>query len=502
MTPTAPSVKVAIIGAGFAGHRHGDPAQAGGRARLRRPRARRQGRRHLARQLAIPAAPCDVESHLYSFSFAPNPEWTQLYSPQAEIWDYLRRLVEQYDLRAAPALRRTRSLGGDWDGDAGVWHVRTSAGPVDARFLVSGMGPLTNPVAAADPRPRELRRDVLPLGALGPRPRPHRRSRGGDRHRRRRRRSSFPRSRRDVERLLVFQRTPAWLIPRMNRRITGIERSALPAVPARCSAPCAPSRWSSTSSLGLLAPDPATGEAHRVRRQGEAQAPGRGPGPAREADAGYRAGCKRLIIADDWYPALARPNVDVVTEAITEVRPEGIVTADGTVHAVDTLILGTGFEIMPVADPLRGRDGVSLAERWAQASRGIPGHDRRGLSELLHARGAEHRDGPHLGPALRGGADRVRAPVPAARRAQRRASDRGPRGDAARVLGGDPREAPGDRLAPRRLRLLVPQRARRHFGAVARHDVGVRRRPEATQPADYELDWAPSAEPAAQPVAA
>ena len=80
----------------------------------------------------------------------------------------------------------------------------------------------------------------------------------------------------------------------------------------------------------------------------------------------YRAGCKRLIIADDWYPALMRPNVDVITDAITEVRPEGVVTADGTVHAVDTLILGTGFEIMPVADPLRGRDGVSLTERWAK----------------------------------------------------------------------------------------------------------------------------------------
>jgi cation diffusion facilitator CzcD-associated flavoprotein CzcO len=79
----------------------------------------------------------------------------------------------------------------------------------------------------------------------------------------------------------------------------------------------------------------------------------------------YRMGCKRIIVTDDFYPALAKPNVSVVTSRITEIRPTSIVTQDGAEHEIDTLILGTGFQVMPVADPLTGRDGLALAKRWA-----------------------------------------------------------------------------------------------------------------------------------------
>src|SRR6476619_1601260 len=144
MQPTTARVKVAIIGAGFAG--------IGMAIRLKQ-----QGEHDFVvlersdmvggtwRDNSYPGCAVDVESHLYSFSFAANPNWTQLYSPQAEIWDYQLRLVDEHELD--PHLRLGHEVvGADWDGEAGLWHVQTSAGPFDARFLVSGMGPLTNPL--------------------------------------------------------------------------------------------------------------------------------------------------------------------------------------------------------------------------------------------------------------------------------------------------------------------------------------------------------------------
>ena len=137
-------VKIAIIGAGFAGLGMGI-------------RLKQEGEHDFVilersdaiggtwRDNSYPGCAVDVESHLYSFSFAPNPNWTQLYSPQQEIWDYQLRLADEHGL--ATHLRLGHEvIGADWDDDAGVWHVQTSAGPVDAQFLVSGMGPLTNPV--------------------------------------------------------------------------------------------------------------------------------------------------------------------------------------------------------------------------------------------------------------------------------------------------------------------------------------------------------------------
>jgi cation diffusion facilitator CzcD-associated flavoprotein CzcO len=175
----------------------------------------------VARQL-LPGCAVDVQSHLYSFSFAPNPEWSQLFSPQEEIWDYQLRLVDEHGL--GPHLRFGHEvLGADWDEEEGRWHVETAAGPVDAQFLVSGMGPLSNPIPPAIPgldtfagtcfhsarweHEHDLTgRRVAVIGtgssaaqfvpAIAPR----------------------------VGGLTVFQRTPGWIMPRMNRRITRGER--------------------------------------------------------------------------------------------------------------------------------------------------------------------------------------------------------------------------------------------------------------------------------------
>lgn len=362
MEPGTPQVKIAIVGAGFAG--------IGMAIRLRQ-----EGEHDFVvlersdqiggtwRDNSYPGCAVDVESHLYSLSFAANPEWTQLYSPQAEIWDYQLALVEEHGLE--PHLRLGHEVvGADWGAEAGLWHVRTSQGPVDARFLISGMGPLTNPVPPQIPGIESFagtcfhsarwdhehdltgrRVAVIGTGSSAA--------------------QFVPEIAPRVERLLVFQRTPAWLLPRMNRAITDIERSAYRRFPGVQRAVRA-KQMVKHELLGLAIRTPRRAKIVELVSRAHLKRQVKDPALRAKLTPTYRAGCKRLIIADDWYPALTRLNVDLLTEAITEVRPEGVVTADGTVHAVDTLILGTGFEIMPVADPLRGRDGVALAERWAK----------------------------------------------------------------------------------------------------------------------------------------
>jgi cation diffusion facilitator CzcD-associated flavoprotein CzcO len=106
----------------------------------------------------------------------------------------------------------------------------------------------------------------------------------------------------------------------------------------------------------------------------------------------YTFGCKRVLISDDYLPALTRPNVELVTEAITELRPHSVITSDGTEREVDTVILGKGFHVadMPAAERLRGRDGRLLADVWQGSPEALRGHHDRGLPEPLHARRPQH----------------------------------------------------------------------------------------------------------------
>ena len=119
-----------------------------------------------------PGCACDVPSHLYSFSFAPNPEWTRTYSAQPEIRDYLRRCAERHDLYRSIRLG-TSVESADWDEAAGRWTLATSSGPLSARVLIAGAGPLNEPQHPRAARPGPLHRRGLPLRPLGPRPRPH-----------------------------------------------------------------------------------------------------------------------------------------------------------------------------------------------------------------------------------------------------------------------------------------------------------------------------------------
>jgi cation diffusion facilitator CzcD-associated flavoprotein CzcO len=164
-----------------------------------------------------------------------------------------------------------------------------------------------------------------------------------------------------VGHLFVFQRTPGWTFPRGNRRITDVERAVYRRFPAVQRA-VRTRQYYYRELVGWLVQHPGLIEPiskARMRQQVK------DPELRAKLTPDYRMGCKRIIVTDDFHPALTKPNVTLVTDRITEIRPSSIVTADGSEYEIDTLILGTGFQVMPVADPLTGRDGVALAKRWA-----------------------------------------------------------------------------------------------------------------------------------------
>jgi cation diffusion facilitator CzcD-associated flavoprotein CzcO len=381
-------VRVAVVGAGFAGL-----AMAAGLLRRgeRRfvvlERADRVG--GTWRQNTYPGAACDTRSDLYSFSFAPNPGWRHLYAPQREILDYLERTVRSEGLEPFVRLG-TELLEARWDDGAGLWRLTTrrspptaEAGPeptteptteLTAEVLVSGAGPLVEP-----------RWPDLPGLDRFSGPRFHSAAWDHDVDLRGRRVAVIgtgasavqivPQLARETGHLTVFQRTPPWVVPRRDRGTSVLRRSAFARVPAlqRLSRALV-FRRNDLNHLALA--HRRIGRAverlvlvHLHRQVAD-------PELRRRLTPGYRFGCKRIVVSDDFYPALTRPDVTLVTDAVTAVTPTGVRTADGTEHPLDVLVCSTGFRATepPVARRLRGRDGRTLAEHWAddgmQALRG------------------------------------------------------------------------------------------------------------------------------------
>jgi cation diffusion facilitator CzcD-associated flavoprotein CzcO len=351
-------IRIVIIGAGFAG--------LGMAVRLKQAgiddfvileRAADVG--GTWRDNSYPGCAVDVQSHLYSFSFAPNPNWSQVYSPQAEIWSYIRQVSEAHDV-----LRHVRYehevTGGTWNESTQRWEIRTTGGNFDAQFVISGMGPLSNPIPPEIPGLETFTGHCFHSARWD-----HDHDLAGKRVAVIGTGSSaaqfVPEIQPQVGELLVFQRTPGWTFPRMNRRISRTERALYRRFPALQKA-VRGRQYLYRELVGFLVQHPGLIEPiSRARLRSQVK----DPDLRAKLTPNYRMGCKRIIVTDDFLPALTKPNVSVITSRITEIRPTSVVTEDGAEHEIDTLILGTGFQVMPVADPLTGRDGVALAKRWA-----------------------------------------------------------------------------------------------------------------------------------------
>ncbi len=315
------------------------------------------------RDNSYPGCACDVPSHLYSFSFAPNPDWSRSFSPQPEIWAYLRRCALRYGI--LPHLRYdSEVLAASWDPAAGRWRIETTGGGYTAEVLVAGCGALAEPAIPEIPGLETFEGTTFHS------------ARWDHHHDLTGRRVAVvgtgasaiqfvPRIAPQVAALRVFQRTPPWIMPRLDRRWTRAEKLAYRLVPGLQLLARSAIYWAREAMVPAFRHPRRTRAAEAVAR---AQLRRQVPDPELRAKLTprYTLGCKRILISNDYLPALGRDNVEFVTESISDVRPRGIVTADGIEHECDTIIFGTGFQVtdQPISHRIRGRDGRTLAETW------------------------------------------------------------------------------------------------------------------------------------------
>ncbi len=358
-------VRVAIAGSGFGGLGMAIRLlQTGRRDFLVFERADDLG--GVWRDNRYPGCACDVQSHLYSFSFAPNPRWSRSYSPQPEIYDYLRRCAERFGVM--PHLRFGHAIqSASWDGRR--WLLETSRGRYTADLFVAAVGALSEP---ALPRLPGLERfagrmfhsarwdhaydlDGKRVAVIGT---------GASAI------QFVPQIQPRVAGLHLFQRTPPWIVPRNDFAFSPRTKQLLRLVPPlqrllRASLYARREMF----AIPFLHPRLAAYAEKLALRHLEAHVPD--PVLRAKLTPRYRMGCKRILVSDDYLPSLTQPNVEVVTDAITEVTARGIVTADGRERAVDAVICGTGFQVteMPFARHVRGRDGRTLDEVWQGSPR-------------------------------------------------------------------------------------------------------------------------------------
>lgn len=311
-----------------------------------------------------PGAQCDIPSILYSFSFAPNPQWTRLYPFQPEIKDYLCRCAEEFGLLPHMWLGHD-VLDAWWDEEAQHWNVVTEQGRWQAQVLVGATGPFSEPAVPDLPGLDSFRGTVFHSAAWD-----HEHDLTGERAGVIGTGASgvqiIPQVQSQVDVLKVFQRTPTWIMPHPDRRLTRFEQrlfERFPMVQRLARQGCDLLQEALVPGFvylpGLLKGLEWLARGH-LRRQVRDSALRAKLTPT------YAFGCKRPTFSNSYYPALTKPNVEVVTDRITRVNEYGIVTADGSVYELDTIIMGTGFRMSenPVFNRIRGRDGRSLNDVW------------------------------------------------------------------------------------------------------------------------------------------
>jgi cation diffusion facilitator CzcD-associated flavoprotein CzcO len=304
------------------------------------------------RDNVYPGCACDVPSHLYSFSFAPNMHWTRPYPQQQEIQDYILRVTDDYALR--PLIRfHSDVMALRWLADQQCWQIDLHGRePLLARSVILATGPLNKPSIPHIPgvgsfagesfHSSHWRHDidlkgkriaVVGTGASAV--------------------QFVPEIAPDAAHVDVFQRTPAWVLPRWDQPYGVFRRLAYRYVPQLQRL----SRWrvywfNEWIGMGFMGSARMQGLLRRLAGHHlRAQVPDSATRDALTPN--FNPGCKRLLISNTWFPALQRPNVKLVTQAVTAITPTGVVGADGTLYPCDVIVWGTGFKATEFVAPMR-----------------------------------------------------------------------------------------------------------------------------------------------------
>lgn len=319
------------------------------------------------RENTYPGCAVDIPSPIYSFSFNPNPDWSRVLVGQRELLAYIEDTVEKFDLAGSLRLS-TELIEASWSQQRRCWILETSRGRVVARHVIFAAGLLAEPKIPDLPGLADFpgaafhsarwdhdvdlaskRVAVIGTGCSAI--------------------QLVPEIQPIVRQLYVFQRTAAWVVPRMDVRVPAVVRGLLRRIPAAQSAV----RTGCDFYLRTLAMIMRRASVARllnpagrwlIRRQV--------PDPVlrRQLTPDFTIGCKRLLLSNTYLPAMTRPNVRLVPHALSRIEGRELVAADGTRAEVDVIVFGSGFEMRhpPIANRIRCRDGRLLSEVWATES--------------------------------------------------------------------------------------------------------------------------------------
>lgn len=323
------------------------------------------------RDNSYPGLVCDVPSRYYQFTFAMNPEWTRLYSAGPEIKDYLCRVARERGLH-----RRTRFgtevVGAEFERES--WRVTTSKGEVEQfDFVLCATGFLHHPTVPDIPGLAEfagpvmhsarwdhavdlagMRVGVIGTGSTGT--------------------QLVSALAGQVPKVVMFQRTPQWILPTVNREYSRAAKAVYRRFPALGKLPYAFNRAAFAAfSQGLVHPGLTRRFIQWVVARNLRSV--RDPALRHKLTPDYQAMCKRLVVSDRFYTAVQRPDVELVTSGIDRVGPRGVVTVDGQRHDIDILVLATGFDSHAFMRPMAitGTDGRTLDQAWADGPRAFEG---------------------------------------------------------------------------------------------------------------------------------
>ncbi len=318
------------------------------------------------RDNTYPGAACDVPSHLYSYSFELNPNWTRSFSSGWEIQEYLRRVARKYNVLDKHVFN-CEMLAAHWDAGAGRWVVETSTGPYTAKILVNAVGALCEPalpnIDGIDDFTGEVvhsarwnhdydltgkRVALVGTGASAVQIGPEIAAR--------------------VARLDVYQRTAPWIVPRRDRTYSRVERLAYRHVPGLQRLARTLIYWGRETFVFGFAINPKMAAPARKMAERNLARGVKDPALRTAVTPKFQIGCKRILLSNDWYPMLERDNVSLIADGISAVQGNAIVTSDGVAREVDAIVMATGFHVTdsPTFDRIKGADGRALGEVWRQ----------------------------------------------------------------------------------------------------------------------------------------
>jgi len=331
-----------------------------------------------------PGCACDVPSHLYSFSFAPNPTWSRMFSPQPEIKKYLEHCADKFKLM--PHIRLNNAVtGARWDEINALWHITDQHGTEHtASMLVAGTGGLAIPsypnLKGVDSFKGTIfhsqnwnhefdltgkRVAVIGTGASAIQFVPH--------------------VQKQAKQMDLYQRTPPWIMSKPDRAMSWTERNLFKRLPAAQNALRKSIYWMLESRVLGFTINPRLMVIAKRWALNHIRAQISDPELRKKVTPDYTIGCKRILMSDDYYPALGQPNADVITTGIQEIKANSIVTTDGQEREVDAIIYGTGFNATsPIPKGvIFGREGIDLVDTWKDGPEAYKGTTVSGFPNLF-----------------------------------------------------------------------------------------------------------------------